>query len=507
MSADIRIEGAARRLFADTRRVAGSDGDVSHRWHSARKNPKPVLVGDRPWDRVGAFVYGTVLRDEGRLRLWYQARADAQAGNTHSVAYAESSDGVRWDKPALGAVDFEGSRANNLTDAVLHLPSVGRLGNGDLAAAGGPAYWMAGHAAAGAAMHGVNPGYPRRAMYLLHSNDGYRWRRAGGGDGRPLWDPDEVTVGGYGAGSDVNPVVYDAPRRRYIAAAKLHVPFEGHHRRSFAIRTSPDLRTWSAPRMALAPDAQDDQRACERGLHRADFYGLTFHPYPEFLLGFIWVFYMAAPPPEIEWPQPRRLYGWGREGHIAEIQLAFSYDGEYWQRPPGRPAFIASGERGKWDAGNVATANLPVLIGDEHFHYYGGGPIYHGATHRPPNPFRPAVGPFNATGLARIKRDRYASFSASVGGSLLVDHGRMDGRVLRVNARTPHGSVRAAVLDASGREVPGLGLSECRAFNGDDVDGIISWEAADLRAVPVGQEAAIRFVLEEADLFGYEVTG
>jgi hypothetical protein len=495
-------------VFADTRRVVGTDGDVAHRWHGARKEPGPVLEGDRPWDRVGAFVYGTVLPEAGRLRLWYQARADAQPGNTHSVAYAESTDGVRWEKPELGVVEFAGSRANNLTDAVIHLPSVGRFDvaePGGLLPPAGPGYWMAGHAAARASIHGLEPGYPKRAMYLLRSEEGYRWRRDGGLDGGPLWDPDEVTAGGYGAGSDVNPLVYDAPRSRYIAAAKMHVPFEGYHRRSFAIRTSRDLRTWSAPRMALAPDALDDQRARGRGLHRADFYGVTFHPYPEFLLGFIWVFYMVAPP-GVGWPQARRLYGWGREGHIAEVQLAFSYDGEYWQRPPGRPAFIAGGERGEWDAGNVATANQPVLVGDEHFHYYGGGPIYHGATHRPPSPFRPAVGPFNAIGLARMKRDRYASFSASVGGSVLVDHGMVAGRALRVNARAPHGSVRAAVLDAGGREVPGLGLSECRAFNGDDVDGIISWEAADLRAVPAEQEVAIRFVLEEADLFGYEVT-
>ena len=224
------------------------------------------------------------------------------------------------------------------------------------------------------------------------------------------------------------------------------------------------------------------------------------------MIAFIWVFYMTAPPPEVAWPPPRRLYGWGGDGHIAEVQLAFSYDGEYWIRPPGRPAFIPAGERGAWDAGNVATATQPVLVNGEHLHYYGGGPIYHGATRRPPNPFRPAVGPFNAIGLARTKRDRYASFSASVGGSVLVDHGLIEGRTLRVNARAPHGHIRAAVLDASGREVSGLGLGECRPFHGDEVDGTIVWERADLRAVPARQEVAIRFVLEEADLFGYEVT-
>ena len=38
--------------------------------------------------------------------------------NSHAIAYAESRDGLRWEKPDLGVVEFEGSGANNLTDAV-----------------------------------------------------------------------------------------------------------------------------------------------------------------------------------------------------------------------------------------------------------------------------------------------------------------------------------------------------------------------------------------------------
>ena len=158
----------ARRVLADTRRVVGFDGDVAHRWHPARKHPEPVLRGDRPWDGTGAFVYGSVLRRGDRLGLWYQARAAVGGANTHAVAYAESGDGLRWEKPDLGVVPFEGSAANNLTDAVLHFPSVGREGSG---------YWAVGHAAAGASAYGVDPGYPARGVYRLRSEDGARWRR------------------------------------------------------------------------------------------------------------------------------------------------------------------------------------------------------------------------------------------------------------------------------------------------------------------------------------------
>jgi hypothetical protein len=485
-----RLATTARRLFADTRRVIETDGDAVHRWHAARKHGAPVLTGDRPWDRAGAFVYGTVLREDGRFRIWYQARDSMRGGNGHTVAYAESPDGLTWDKPDLGVVAFRDSCANNLTNLVLHNASVGRHESAG--------YWAAGHASGGSAPDGA------AGVYLWRSAEGLRWEREGG---EPLWrtGAGSEAVGAYGFGSDVNSIVHDPFRDRYLAASKLHLPLNGSHRRAFAIRTSPDLRQWSAPRMALAPDAEDDARARDLGAHHADFYGLTFHVYPEFVIGFVWVFYMVAPVAANRWPASRsRYFGWSRHGHIAEVQTVFSYDGEYWIRPARRPAFIAAGER-TWDGGNLATANYPVTAGDEHFHYYGAGPVYHGAVGEPEVPFRGETGVFTAIGLARTGRDRYASYSANVGGSVLVHHGRLDGGSLRVNARAPYGGVFAQVLDGSGREVPGLGLADCVPFTGDAVDGEVRWRQADLRAVPTGEEAAIRFVLNEADLYGYEV--
>ncbi len=490
----VNAEAAARRVLADTRRIISWDGDVTHRWHAAQKDPAPVLVGDRPWDCAGAFVYGTVLHDRGRLRLWYQARSKVGGGNSHAVAYAESSDGRRWEKPDLGLVEFEGSRVNNLVNAAVHLPSVIRGGEAD------PRYWMVGHYSVPGTPAGPS-GQLVPGVYRWYSEDGLRWERDAES---PLWKSQRDSDSPYGHASDVNVVIYDAPRHRYLAATKYHFPYAGTHRRAFAIRTSADLSHWSAPRMALVPDEQDDRRARDMGAHHADFYGVTFHPYPEFIIGFVWLFYMTGEA-GTGWPTARRLFGWSRHGHIAEIQPIFSYDGEYWVRPAGRPAFISTGDARGWDSANLATANLPVLIGDEQLHYYGGGPVYHGAFGKPPVSYRPETGVFTAIGLARLKRDRYASFSANVGGSVLVYHGVVAGAHLRVNARAPHGAVLAQVLDRSGNEVPGLGLADCVPFSGDAVDGEVRWQSADLSTVPPGEEVAFRFVLDEADLFAYEV--
>jgi hypothetical protein len=217
---------------------------------------------------------------------------------------------------------------------------------------------------------------------------------------------------------------------------------------------------------------------------------------------------MAPAAPESRWPAARRpLFGWSRHGRIAEVQTVFSYDGEYWIRPPGRPAFIPVGDR-TWDGGNVATAAHPVTVGDDVFHYYGGGPVYHGAFGERAR-FRPELGVFTSVGLATTKRDRYASYSATTGGSVVAHHGRLDHAgappVLRINARAPYGAVMAQVLDASGREIPGLGLDDCVPFSGDSVDAALRWRSAGLEAVPAGEEIAIRFLLNEADLYAYRV--
>lgn len=258
--------------------------------------------------------------------------------------------------------------------------------------------------------------------------------------------------------------------------------------------------------MALAPDEHDDQHARELGMNHADFYGVTFHPYPEFILGFVWVFYMEGRKEDTEWPTRQATFGWQRHGHMAEIQPVFSYDGVYWSRPPSRTPLIATGDRGDWDGGNVATANQPVLIGNEHFHYFGGGPVHHGATTRTVTADRPPTGVFTSIGLARMKRDRYASYGSSSGGSIVAIHGPRHGSTLRINARARYGSVRVGILNLAGSEYPGLGASDCQPFLSDDTDAEITWATASIASVPEGEPIAIRFVLEEADIFGYELS-
>ena len=71
-------------------------------------HPEPVLApqAGRSTESAGVSIYGTVLNDGGRLRMWYQAWAgDWQGDSTPLVAYAESDDGISWRRRRLGLVD------------------------------------------------------------------------------------------------------------------------------------------------------------------------------------------------------------------------------------------------------------------------------------------------------------------------------------------------------------------------------------------------------------------
>ncbi len=83
-------------------------------------------------DSVSADFYGTVLFDEGKFRMWYMANHLTPTEQemmtvgipSNHLCYAESKDGIHWNRPSLGQVLFEGSRANN----ALHIPDASLWG-------------------------------------------------------------------------------------------------------------------------------------------------------------------------------------------------------------------------------------------------------------------------------------------------------------------------------------------------------------------------------------------
>ena len=91
---------------------------------------KPVLElgGPGTCDSM-EIIFPTILKVEDGYRMWYTARGNSSgdvelcsyAGgpvidSLRRVGYAASKDGLNWEKPRLGLVEYNGSKENNLVD-------------------------------------------------------------------------------------------------------------------------------------------------------------------------------------------------------------------------------------------------------------------------------------------------------------------------------------------------------------------------------------------------------
>ncbi|HJN16027.1 MAG TPA: hypothetical protein QGH10_11070, partial [Armatimonadota bacterium] len=80
-----------------------------------RKTGERNVVADRPWEDFIVNAWCTVMEDGGRYRMWYEAYDKSYKSDYDArYCYAESDDGIHWEKPSLGLVEFDGSKDNNI---------------------------------------------------------------------------------------------------------------------------------------------------------------------------------------------------------------------------------------------------------------------------------------------------------------------------------------------------------------------------------------------------------
>ena len=117
LAAEAVVVESSLQLFLDDALIADADG-VSREIRTARRCPEnPILVVDKPWEGT-SMHYVAAWRNPrtGLFRMWYltsDGGAKIVPGETPRIStmcYAESQDGVRWQKPNVGLVDHAGSK-------------------------------------------------------------------------------------------------------------------------------------------------------------------------------------------------------------------------------------------------------------------------------------------------------------------------------------------------------------------------------------------------------------
>jgi hypothetical protein len=103
--------GGDRQLFLDDTLV-----DLAQTANITRKVNPPesivrVLTPDRPWEALGFIFYCSAVDDGGAVKLFHGSY-DAEKKKHFSLA--TSSDGLHFERPALGLKAFQGSKDNNI---------------------------------------------------------------------------------------------------------------------------------------------------------------------------------------------------------------------------------------------------------------------------------------------------------------------------------------------------------------------------------------------------------
>ena len=79
-----------------------------------------VLRMDMPWEGSGSSSL-SLIKDDGIFRLYYNGRSmdsvTAKRDDTYYHCYAQSRDGIHWERPVLNLFSYEGSCENNISSS------------------------------------------------------------------------------------------------------------------------------------------------------------------------------------------------------------------------------------------------------------------------------------------------------------------------------------------------------------------------------------------------------
>jgi hypothetical protein len=477
--------GRKKQLLMDRSLVESSRG-IAFNLNLPYLPNENLIRQDKPWETVRTGGYLGMAEYGGQYHAWYNAYpggSDPESEETgpRFECHAVSSDGVHWDKPDAGLIEFNGSKSNNIV-------RVFSIGTPFVDPFDEPARRFK-------SIHYQAPrqydGWPVLKkikggnIYLSHSPDGVRCDMDpepflpfySGAPISTVWDESlnkwvlYLRVNQKGHAAD--------PWKTHMAYARLEVakdglrkpypfaPVPGKQRNQFGSYGAP---TNEFPVVFQTDDLDPDHQV----------YTLDAFRYPES------DYYIAFP--NMWYPIT---------SDCDDVQFAYSRDGIQWERPS-RQAVIRLGTPGSARQGYVTSAEGGLIRrGDEMWLYYTGMP----ERHLTPNVNWETV---NARAIFRL--DGFTSADADhLSGELLTVPFVFEGRFLHLNVDTSAGGlVRVGIEDVSGTPFPGLTLNECDRVNGNSTRMRVSWRASPDVGKLAGRTVRLRFAMRSSKLYAFQ---
>ena len=441
-----------RQLFIDDFLVQATTlRRVLHQPEESAANP--VVRPDQTWDKLGKAPSAMVFSDGvwwdpagQRFQMWYMG------GLFRTTCYAESADGLHWQKPAL---DVE-TGTSVVVRAVRDSSTV----------------WLDHHEK------------ESRRRYKMLTISGFQYVLRESADGIH-WSAPAATSPKCG---DRSTIFYNPFRKVWVLSLRNWATprarkYREHAELTKALAwTAGDLVPWvGADR--LDPHHPDPQfRDIEPQL-----YNLDAVAYESVLLGLFSI-----------WQGPEN--GTCNKLKIQkrnEVLVGFSRDGFHWDRPDRRPFLAVNPVKDAWNWGNVQSAGGGCLVvGDKLYFYHSG---------------RALCDEFwdgnSSTGLAVLRRDGFASMDAGTSpGTLTTRPLAFHGKRLFVNAAVAGGTLQAELLDRDGKVIPPFSLANCVPVTADKTLQEVKFRGGEDLSSLAGRPVRVRFVLRNGSLYSFWVS-
>jgi hypothetical protein len=474
LAADPIDIGSRRELFVDRLLIDKMDGSEL-RLHA----PQPVGTAvkfDQPWEgRFSAYI--TVLHDEKlkKYRMYYRGNAGFADGTAGEVTcYAESDDGIRWEKPNLGLHEVNGTKDNNVI------------------LANQPPYTHN-----FAPFLDKRPGVPENERYktlaglggkfgglaAFVSGDGIHWRK--------LREEAVITKGAF---DSQNVSFWSETEKCYVAYFRIFTPGSEKDPKSGKPRnvrwvsraTSQDFITWSDAVQMASDRPLEDQIYVSQTTP----YFNAPHLYVATAARFMQAKNDLDDTAKKYLEQDAAAYA-SLTKDTSEAVLMTSRAGTTEYKRTFMESFVRPGlhfrnwtSRTNYPACGIlrtGTSEMSLFI-ERH---YG-----------------------QSTALlqrCKLRLDGFASLHAGYeGGEMVTKPLTFSGAHLHLNFSTGvSGEVAVEIQKPDGQPIPGFTMDECNGIAYDDIDRILTWKSgADLAAL-AGQPVRLRWRLRDADVFAF----
>ncbi len=492
--------GDRRQVFIDRTFIADGKG-IELQVHPPRKSGEQNIKPDRPWEVGGIGPYSSVLWENGTYHAWYHAMDNIQwdTGHTNgSVCYARSKDGITWDKPDAGLIEYKGDRKNNIV--------FGHGANGVILGQDAGMVFLdpnAPHDQRFRMACRFGPG--GEGMRLHSSGDGIHWRPT---------HPSVVTYrkeDKYSHLDSMNVIFWDDALKKYVAYVRYNRPASRGRARAVARGESATLDGFPVVQDMQVILQPDDQDLKQDGLPIVDFYTSAAVKYPwadnaYFMFPTTYYHYTGALP-EFRKEEPANA------GPL-DSQFGASRDGVTWERYDRQP-FVPLGMKGEFDWGcaRVIWGLVPDTTGREMYIYYRGGDWLHGWDRDERNKRilteKQLGADRNITCISRLisRRDGFTSIrGAYTGGEFTTPPVVFAGTRLVINVNTSAtGLVRVELQNETGSPIDGFTADDCDVIHSaNEINHPVKFKGgADVSAL-AGKPVRVRFLLHNADLYAFQ---